>query len=48
MTDNQVISIEQAKQLDSYKLQLIFNDQSSQVVDFQPFLAQSLNPLIRK
>ncbi|MCF6251221.1 MAG: DUF2442 domain-containing protein [Methylococcaceae bacterium] len=48
IADNQVISIEQAKQLDDYKLQLVFNDQSSQVVDFQPFLSQSLNPLIRK
>jgi len=48
ITDNQIISIEQAKQLDNYKLQLVFNDLSSQVVDFQPFLSQSLNPLIRK
>lgn len=48
IADNQVISIEQAKQLDDYKLQLVFNDKSSQVVDFQPFLSQSLNPLIRK
>ena len=48
ITDKQVISIEQAKQLDGYKLQLVFNDHSSQVVDFQPFLSQSLNPLIRK
>ena len=47
IADSQIISIEQAKQLDSYKLQLVFNDQSSQVVDFQPFLSQSLNPLIR-
>jgi len=48
ITDNQVINIEEAKQLDVYKLQLVFNDQSSQVVDFQPFLSRSLNPLIRK
>jgi hypothetical protein len=48
ITDKQVISIEQAKQLDDYKLQLVFNDQSSQVVDFYPFLSKSLNPLIRK
>jgi len=48
ITDNQVINIEEAKQLDVYKLQLVFNDQSSQVVDFKPFLSRSLNPLIRK
>ncbi len=48
IVENQVISIEQVKKLDGYKLQLVFNDQSSQVVDFQPFLSHSLNPLIRK
>ncbi len=48
MTDNQFIRIKQAKRLDGYKLQLVFNDQSSQVIDFKPFLSQSLNPLIRK
>ena len=48
MTDNQVIRINEAKRLDGYKLQLVFNDQSSQVVDFKPFLSQSLNPFIRK
>jgi len=48
ISDNQVISIEQVTQLEDYKLQLIFNDHSSQTVDFKPFLAQSLNPLIRK
>jgi len=48
IADNQIINIEQAKHLDNYKLQLLFNDQSSQVVDFKPFLSQSLNPLIRK
>ena len=48
IADKQVISIEQVNQLDSYKLQLIFNDQSRQLVDFQPFLSKSSNPLIRK
>jgi hypothetical protein len=27
---------------------LIFNDNTNQVVDFYPFLSNSLNPLIRK
>jgi len=48
IAEHQIISIEQVTQLEDYKLQLIFNDQSSQTVDFQPFLTQSLNPLIRK
>jgi len=48
IAEHQIISIEQVTQLEDYKLQLIFNDQSSQTVDFQPFLTQSFNPLIRK
>jgi hypothetical protein len=48
ISDDQVISIEQVSHIDEYKLKLVFNDHSSQVVDFQPFLSQSLNPLIRK
>ena len=48
ISDDQVISIKQVSHINDYKLKLVFNDQSSQVVDFQPFLSQSLNPLIRK
>ena len=48
ISDDQVISIEQVSHIDEYKLKLVFHDHSSQVVDFQPFLSQSLNPLIRK
>ncbi|MEI6335015.1 MAG: DUF2442 domain-containing protein [Methylococcaceae bacterium] len=48
ITDDQVLSIEQANYINDYKLKLVFNDQSSQVVDFKPFLSKSLNPLIRK
>ena len=33
ITDDQVLSIEQVSQLDDYKLKLVFNDQSTQVVD---------------
>jgi len=43
-----VITIKEATHIDYYKLQLVFNDQSSQLVDFQAFLSRSLNPLIRK
>ncbi len=48
ISDDQVLSIEQASHINDYKLKLVFNDQSSQVVDFKPFLSKSLNPLIRK
>ena len=43
-----MITIKEVKQIDDYKLQLVFNDQSSQLVDFHAFLSRSLNPLIRK
>ncbi len=48
ITNEQVITVEKVKQLDNYKLELLFNDQSRQVVDFLPFLSSSLNPLITK
>jgi len=48
ITNEQVITVEKVKQLDDYKLELLFNDQSRQVVDFLPFLSSSLNPLITK
>ena len=48
IADDQVLSIEQVSHIDDYKLKLVFNDQSSQVVDFKPFLSKSLNLLIRK
>lgn len=48
IANEQVITVEQAKQLDDYKLELLFNDQTRQVVDFFPFLSSSLNPLITK
>nr|VFJ49885.1 MAG: Protein of unknown function (DUF2442) [Candidatus Kentron sp. DK] len=42
----QIISIEKAKYVGDYKLALLFNDHTEQVVDFYPFLSSSLNPLI--
>lgn len=46
--DEQVILIEQAKHVGDYKLELIFNDDTRQQIDFYPFFASSLNPLIKK
>lgn len=43
-----VINVEKAKYLDGYKLKLLFNDGVEQIVDFGPFLSNSLNPLINK
>ena len=46
--DEQVIIVEKAKQIGEYRLELKFNDNTRQVIDFFPFLSSSLNPLIRK
>jgi len=46
--DDQFISVEKANHIGGFKLKLEFNDKTSQIVDFYPFLSHSLNPLIRK
>ena len=48
ISENQVITIEDAKLVENYSLELTFNDGLIRVVDFEPFLSASLNPLIRK
>jgi hypothetical protein len=48
ISDEQVIWIEQANYLGDYRLELFFNDNTSQQIDFFPFLSSSRNPLIRK
>jgi hypothetical protein len=48
ITTDQVITIERARYICDYKLELMFNDNSKQLIDFYPFLSVSLNPLIRK
>lgn len=45
---NKDIRINKAEYLDKYKLFLSFNDATKQIIDFYPFLSNSLNPLIRK
>ncbi len=46
--DDQIITVEHVKHIDEYRLKLDFNDKTSQIVDFFPFLSKSLNPLIWK
>lgn len=48
MVQEWVIDVEEAEYVEGYKLRLLFSDQSERVVDFEPFLRQSLNPLIGK
>lgn len=48
ISDNQEITINKAKHVAEYKVALLFNDNTTQCIDFYPFLSSSLNPLIRK
>lgn len=42
-----VIEILRAERLSDYKLSLYFSDGAERVVDFEPFLSGSQNPMIR-
>lgn len=46
--ENQIIFIKEVKYLGEYKLNLLFNDNTNQTIDFFQFLSDSLNPFIRK
>lgn len=46
--DSQIRSIQSVEYVEEYKLKIVFTDNTVQVVDFYPFLSNSLNPLIRK
>lgn len=48
LPENLVISIEAAEYLEDYKLRLEFSNGQERIVDFEPFLRNSLNPMIRK
>lgn len=45
---NKIIKIERAVHIEGYNLRIIFNDGKEQVVDFKPFLENSLHPEIKK
>lgn len=44
----QLISVEQADYLDEYKIRLLFNDGTMQIIDLKNFILSSLNPHINK
>ena len=48
LLEDLVIDIESAEYVEDYKLHLQFSDGKGRMVDFGPFLRNSLNPLIRK
>jgi len=45
---DQIITILEAQYIENYKIRLVFNDSTVQLIDFYPFLSSSLNPHIRK
>lgn len=48
LADDEVVDIEEAQYLEHYKLMLRFSNGMKRMVDFEPFLTASTNPLIRK
>lgn len=48
LADDEVVDIEDAQYLERYKLMLCFSNGMKRVVDFEPFLTTSTNPLIRQ
>jgi hypothetical protein len=47
LADDAVIDITGAEQVSSYELRLTFSDGTERIVDFEPFLRSSRNPMIR-
>jgi Protein of unknown function (DUF2442) len=47
LADDTVIDIVGAEQVSNYKLRLTSSDGTERIVDFEPFLRSSRNPLIR-
>ncbi len=48
LSDDAVINIVRAEHVSDYKLRLYFSDGAEQVINFEPFLRASRNPMIRE
>ncbi len=48
LAENAVIDVQTAKYVEGYKLRLVFSDKKECVVDFEPFLRNTSNPMIQK
>ncbi len=48
LLEDQVISIEGAEYVEAYQIRLQFSDGRERVIDFEPFLRESSNPLIKR
>lgn len=47
LSEDAVIDIVRVEQVSDYKLKLSFSDGVERVIDFEPFLRRSRNPMIR-
>ena len=47
LSDGAIVEITSAEYVADYKLRLRFSDGKERLVDFEPFLRDSLNPMIR-
>lgn len=48
LAENMVLEIKMVEYIEGYKLRLLFSNNKERLVDFEPFLQKSLNPMIRK
>jgi hypothetical protein len=48
LAENEIIEIRKAEYVGAYKIHLLFSDDQERIVDFEPFLRNSLNPMIQK
>ena len=48
INENQIIAIEKADYIDTYRIRLHFNDKTTQIIDFGNFILSSHNPHIAK
>lgn len=48
LAENVVIDVQTAEYVGGYKLRLVFSDKKEYIVDFEPFLRNTTNPMIRK
>ncbi len=46
--DENILEIMQVEYISNYRLRLHFNDGKIQIINFEPFLSHSRNPMIRK
>jgi hypothetical protein len=48
MNTNCYIEITRARYLKNYQIEFEFNDETKTIIDFEPFLKQAKNPMLKK